>query len=198
MYNEHKIIKHLQTANSDELTKHVNSPSRHIREAVARHPNTPIETLTQLANDEEFWVRIEIAANRHTPTHTLTQLATDENPVVRTNVAANPNTNENTLAKLANSELFYIREEIANNPNTPIHILKTLTNDYNDDIREAVEEKRKENLNNYINALEEPNKTHAKLLEPTFTGWSSDLENVLNNIKHGPQKYNTKLEKRAH
>jgi len=59
---------------------------------LAENPNTPVETLKDLATDQNVNVRWEVARNPNTPVETLKVLATDENVNVRRRVAHNPNT----------------------------------------------------------------------------------------------------------
>ena len=57
--------------------------------AVANNPNTPPETLAELAKDED--VCIAAVKNPNTPPETLAELAKDEELYVRTKTTENPN-----------------------------------------------------------------------------------------------------------
>ena len=59
---------------------------------LAKNPNTPIETLAELAKDRDWSVRNYVACNPKTPAETLAELAKDEDLVVRCNAANNLNT----------------------------------------------------------------------------------------------------------
>ncbi|MDR2640837.1 MAG: hypothetical protein LBC61_06120 [Candidatus Peribacteria bacterium] len=54
-----------------------------VRKAVAKNPNTPIETLTELAKDKERFVREAVVRNPKTPIEIITNLAKDKNLKVR-------------------------------------------------------------------------------------------------------------------
>lgn len=57
---------------------------------MAEHPNTPVQTLTRLAQDAEGEVRYAVAMNPNTPLEVLAQLAKDPDPMVRMSVDVNP------------------------------------------------------------------------------------------------------------
>ena len=65
--------------------------------------------------------KLEFAKNPNTPAETLAELAKDEDLIVRINVADNPNTPAETLAELAKDEDIYVRRRAASNPNTPMN-----------------------------------------------------------------------------
>ena len=109
----------------------------------AGNPNTPSETLAQLANDPELYapelhvyVRTRVAENPNTPSETLAQLANNPDSNVRRSVAANPNTPGDILALLANDPDGDVREWVAANPNTSSEPLTQLANDPDRYVRE--------------------------------------------------------------
>jgi hypothetical protein len=59
---------------------------------LAKNPNTPAETLAELAKDGYWHVRSNAARNPNTPIETLSELAKDEDWIVRRCTASNPNT----------------------------------------------------------------------------------------------------------
>ncbi len=61
---------------------------------IAKHPNTPQETLKLLATDEDPGVRYWLAKNPNIPQETLELLATDKDPYVRRCVTQHPNCNQ--------------------------------------------------------------------------------------------------------
>lgn len=54
-----------------------------VRRAVARHPQTDPQILTELASDLEWQVRDQVASNPNTPAETIVLLTKDENEYVR-------------------------------------------------------------------------------------------------------------------
>ncbi|MCK4359421.1 MAG: hypothetical protein KAW92_11910, partial [Candidatus Cloacimonetes bacterium] len=90
----------------------------------AENPNTPPETLAELAKGEEF--RWEVAGNPSTPSETLAELVKTEEESIRYRIADNPNTSPETLAELAKDENRYVRYRAKENPNTPLEIKEQL------------------------------------------------------------------------
>ena len=68
-------------------------------------------------------------------------------------------------------------------------VLKQLANinKYRDEIEQA----RRTRLTNYVDQLPEKQQTHASLLLPTFTGWPSELADVLDNLETKPKLMRT-------
>jgi len=116
---------------------HGSHPSTNNKLLVAGNPNTSIETLTRLAQDQHVWVRQGIAWNPNTPVETLTRLAQDQDVGVRYQAATNPNTLIETLTKLAQDQNALVRRKVATNPNTPPEVLVQLLTDQTPDIRKA-------------------------------------------------------------
>jgi hypothetical protein len=48
-----------------------------VRSSVARHPNTPVQTLEKLGEDEHWLVRGHVASHPNTPVHVLERLSGD-------------------------------------------------------------------------------------------------------------------------
>ena len=106
----------------------------------AENPNTPPETLVQLASDEDWRVRRGVAENPSTPAAALVQLASDEDWRVRKTAAQNPSTPTEILARLASGKSAYVRQYVAENPSTPVEILVRLASDENERVRRNVAE----------------------------------------------------------
>ena len=133
-----------------------------IRFAVALNPNTPIDNLTQLANDEK--IRVAVASNISIPAEMIEKLAHDENLAVQIAVAFNPSTPINVLNEFARDEEkvlramtslnvsasndllndlskdkeVWVREMVARNISTPIDVFERLAEDEDDIVREKV------------------------------------------------------------
>ncbi len=60
-----------------------------VRYKVAENPNTPVQTLEKLSEDEDSDVRYDVASNPNTPTHILEKLSGDEDGRVRNNATQN-------------------------------------------------------------------------------------------------------------
>ncbi|MCK4359125.1 MAG: hypothetical protein KAW92_10380, partial [Candidatus Cloacimonetes bacterium] len=91
---------------------------------LAGNPNTPPETLAELAKDEKF--RWEVAENPNTSPEILAELAKTKEDHIRYRIAENPNTSPETLAELAKDENRDVRYRAKENPNTPPEIKKQL------------------------------------------------------------------------
>ena len=63
-----------------------------VRSSAAGNPNTPVNTLVELAKDSDWAVRSSAAGNPNTPVGTLVELAKDSDCDVRRSAAGNPNT----------------------------------------------------------------------------------------------------------
>lgn len=63
-----------------------------VRSSAVVTPNTPVDTLVELADDSDCDVRRNAAGNPNTPVDTLVELAKDSHWAVRSSVAVNPNT----------------------------------------------------------------------------------------------------------
>ena len=100
----------------EELSSH---PQPEVREAVARNPNTPTETLRKLG--KEF--PDAITAN---PVFNLLLLENPESHFVRLSLARSTTTSEDTIARLLEIEDEEILCAVARNPKTPLHILEQL------------------------------------------------------------------------
>ena len=91
----------------------------YVRRNAAGNPNTPVDTLVELAKDSDWTVRSSAAGNPNTPVDTLVELAKDSDCDVRRNAAGNPNTPSGTLVELAKDNHWAVRRNAAGNPNTP-------------------------------------------------------------------------------
>jgi predicted regulator of amino acid metabolism with ACT domain len=100
----------------EELSLH---PQPEVREAVARNPNTPTETLLKLG--KEF--PDAITAN---PIFNLLLLENPESHFVRLSLARSTTTSESAIARLSEIEDEEILCAVARNPKTPLHILEQL------------------------------------------------------------------------
>ena len=90
-----------------------------VRSSAAGNPNTPVDTLVELAKDNHWAVRSSAAGNPNTPVDTLVELAKDSDCDVRRSAAGNPNTPSGTLVELAKDSHWAVRRSAAGNPNTP-------------------------------------------------------------------------------
>ena len=61
-----------------------------VRRSAAGNPNTPVDTLVELAKDSYWTVRRSAAGNPNTPVGTLVELAKDSDCDVRISAAGNP------------------------------------------------------------------------------------------------------------
>ncbi|GAJ25006.1 unnamed protein product, partial [marine sediment metagenome] len=71
---------------------------------LAENPNTPVEVLVELSEDEDSSVRRSVAKNLNTPVEVLVKLSKDKAGYVRYFVAFNPNTPVEVLVELSEDE----------------------------------------------------------------------------------------------
>jgi len=90
---------------------------------LAFNPDTPDDTLRELATDKNDRVRRGVATNTNTPEDILGDLAKDVNYGVRRRVAINRHTPEDTLRDFAMGTSSSIRYHVAENPKSSIKIL---------------------------------------------------------------------------
>jgi len=121
-----------------------------VRQAVAKNPSTPEDTLRALGNpktESEGYVRIEVASNPTTPEDTVRILGNQKTEsvwYVRQGVAANPTTPPDVLRLLGNEateSVWNVRRSVAENPTTPLDTLRLLGNpatESKEDVRVAV------------------------------------------------------------
>lgn len=105
--------------------------------AVARHPDTPADTLTLLAGDDRYNIRAAVAAHANTPLDVLSRLADDTDSRVRSAVIANPNSGPVDDAH-ADDEVPTIRAGYAAHPDAAPDILARLAGDPAVSVRVAV------------------------------------------------------------
>ena len=115
-----------------ELEKN-NNPR--IRRLIAINPNTPIETLENLVDDDEQGgafggemqtVKMGLLENPNAPPIVLDKLAEHQNYQAREAVAKHHNCSVHTLNKLAEDESIEVCYQVAINPNTTSLILKKI------------------------------------------------------------------------
>ncbi|MBE0467997.1 MAG: hypothetical protein IBX55_00515 [Methyloprofundus sp.] len=119
-----------------------------VRSFLAENPNSPVELLIKLADDEDEYVRsrlatnlkapvdllvklskdgqnvrMSVAENIRTPVYLLIELACDRSWQVRMCVAINPNTPSDTLTSLSEDGHWGVQYRVAENPNTPIEAI---------------------------------------------------------------------------
>ena len=133
-----KVLKEIESP--DVLTL-----SRDEKLKLARHPNTPVESLSVLATDENSAVRYWVARNPNTSVESLKVLATDEDPDVRCEVARHPNTPVEDLKVLATDENSDVRFWVARHPNYKPKTLELTPKQY-DALKQLIESSQNEIL----------------------------------------------------
>ncbi len=126
-----------QTTKEERLRELTAFSSSDVRRAVAMNPNTPPDSLLQLAKDEVWKVRHDVAYNANTHPGTLLILAKDIVEDVRRRVADNSNTPVAILIELSKDDNF-VRVGVAMNANTPPTILATLAENKASTVRRGV------------------------------------------------------------
>jgi len=105
----------------DQLDAAADADDVAVREAVARHPATPLALLHRLEFDDATRVRQAVAANLNTPSEMLHRLMID-GIHTRLIVAHNPNTAPNTLLRLATDSYAPIRRAVTHHPNASAEV----------------------------------------------------------------------------
>ncbi|BAY09262.1 hypothetical protein [Calothrix sp. NIES-2098] len=152
----------------EELSSH---PQPEVREAVARNPNTPTETLLKLG--KEF--PDAITAN---PIFNLLLLENPESHFVRLSLARSTKTSEQMLARLSQIEDEKILCAVAGNPKTPLHILEQLVESpppFRDDDDDYYDEDEFDYNHLFITIAQNPNTSESLLLKLAKKG-RSDVE----------------------
>lgn len=131
----------VQFANEKIWQHHINGqpPRSPLHEAVACHPNTPIEILTELAQNPHELIRAGVASNLSTPDALLTELAKDPATTHRYlnwnemyyEVRYYHHPHSNT------KEIAIVRFAVAQNPKTPIELLKQLAKDSDSQVQQT-------------------------------------------------------------
>ena len=93
-----------------------------------------------LLEGEDSERSVELATDPNTPAETLAQLAQREDWVVLTNVAQNPNTPAEALVHLARAYSWLVLYRVVQHPNAPDEALYLLSKDTDSYIREAARE----------------------------------------------------------
>lgn len=127
-------IKTLNTS-SEILRKLAKSKWIHIRRGVAYHPNTPIDVLSELAEEFDEILYLALAVNDNTNAdilHKIIQSYTERNNryfnIIEA-VMCNPNTSEQTLKLiLKDNQNYYLVKLISHHPNVTENILEELAN----------------------------------------------------------------------
>jgi hypothetical protein len=108
------------------------------RQLAARHPDTPIECLEQLAQDKDEQLRIYLAGNPSLIPSLAALLATDEERTVRTCIACHASLPEQSMKLLAHDENSLVRSSLTENVKLPIFLLGGLARDPELEVRAAV------------------------------------------------------------
>ncbi|NJM77612.1 MAG: hypothetical protein HC852_19855 [Acaryochloridaceae cyanobacterium RU_4_10] len=128
-----KIAENLETNASAlaELTKDWKHMLK-IRQAIAKHPNTPVAILEKLMGDQSAEVRMAAIQNPKTPFLLQQQFQ------MQLGTVEHPNTCAVQLQKLATSQWAHIRLGVAGHPHTSAAVLEQLAQDTNALVRTAV------------------------------------------------------------
>lgn len=105
--------------------------------AIAGNPNCPIDILDRLAESDVIGARMAVASNPSTPATTLARIIEGQREWVYVAVAGNPNCSADTLAKLSQAKAASIRKAVAMNPNVQDEVLAKLKLDVNGDVAQA-------------------------------------------------------------
>jgi hypothetical protein len=154
------------TTSASRLRELAQNPCEIVRRRVARHRNTPGETLLALLDDQDCWVawnlaqnkaasaelldelvsrRLfldKVAANRNAPARLLSQLAREPDEGVRAAAANNPSTPASALNELAGDIKPRVRWCVARNTAAPPEVLEKLARDSEEKVRRAVARNR--------------------------------------------------------
>jgi hypothetical protein len=155
----------------DSLGNLLRGDRRPVLKLVARHPNTPAETLAHLATEwpgfapdvvanssatsdllrelstlDSRPVQQALARDERTPVDVLTQLTRSEDSSVRIGVAANDNTTPEDLLLLAQDADLSVRRRLVRRENLPPEVVRVLARDSDGQIRIAASRRKVEGL----------------------------------------------------
>lgn len=91
----------------DDLLEMAQSPDVALREAVALHPDTPVETLVTLAKSQEMRIQRAVARNPNTPPEVLEEILSDLRHIERDLAEQNPVMQQIVMNLLARSKEPY-------------------------------------------------------------------------------------------
>ena len=106
------------------------------RRWVARHPNTPVQTLLGMLDDEDCWVAWNLAQNPAATPELIDELVLRRSFLDQ--VAANGSASARVLTQLAGEPEERVRAAVALNPSTPAGVLMKLAADSNGKVRWSV------------------------------------------------------------
>lgn len=158
-----------------------NTRDKRILKAIARNPNTPLNSLVELSKDylkeigqnpalelillenpgfiERIYYRVSLPGFHNdtiVPSWYYELAYRDNNFRVRAFVASNKNTPVRLLKKLSKDPFGCVRDEVASNKKTPINILKEMaTSDLSYEVRRSAKISLAESFNTPIEMLEE-------------------------------------------
>jgi hypothetical protein len=116
----------------EDLAKLAKNATDEQKRAVAKHPNTSLETLLLLSQDGFFE---EVDQNPLLPLHI--EVGSEDAVSILVSIADQTNRAER-LTELASSIWNYVRSEVAMNTSTPPDVLELLAKDSNDTVRRGV------------------------------------------------------------
>lgn len=118
-----------------------------VRAQAARHPNLPLDRIVTLASDRLSTVRAGAARNPSMPHDYLENLAEDANENVVGAVARNPSTHIGTYAVLARDDRAGVRKHAARRKDIPADIEAALSTDSASQVRSALAKNRTVSIN---------------------------------------------------
>ena len=124
--DKEKDVREAASANLNQIASNSNAPGSILEQLKAATNPESQEVLRELATSKWVPIREAIARHLNTPTHVLEQLATDKNNAIRTCVAQNPNTPASLLEQLAADKDGDVVIAVAGNLNTSMRLLEQL------------------------------------------------------------------------
>lgn len=125
---------------TEQLSEVARHPSPLIRQKVARHPATSLETLVYLSYDEDESVRASVAEchlHADLPWETVSRLARDKSALVRMCVVWQEAMTAELLLRLAKDPDEHVRASVATTTLSD-EVLISLAEDESDDVRECL------------------------------------------------------------
>ena len=144
--------------------------SHQLKYIQAGNPDTPVEQLLLLAQDELDHVRRRVGENHMAPCAVLIALACDWHPDVRIAVSENPSCPADVLERLAGDEHVDVRFALAENPNLPPAIIAVLVDDENPYVSHRARRT--------LRSLEPPGEVHEWKARPYESGSDNTLRDV--------------------
>ena len=150
----------------------------------ASNPNTPPETLVQLAKGTDLYILRYVATNPSTPPSAFIELSQSHRLEVLKLVALNKKTPPEVLIQLSHDGRWEVREKVARNTNTPQEVLSFLAKDSDWGVRVEVALNPKTITSTLLLLAEDPEKRVQQAAIYSLNNESTDHVSAIESIEN--------------